>query len=331
MTALQACDHPSTTIAHDAAGDDVPDPGALLASLDGLPHMAILLTADGAVMWTNAFVSRRFPAACPPANVAGLGWFDSRVALRKALAAADPGQSVPVGGAARGADGTIVSDMVLSPLDTAGGERLLLLFGVDVTAQRRNQERQEVVSREMAHRSRNLFSVIQAITGQTFARDEPTDRIRDILMGRLQALSRCHGALVDADWTGVNLRTIARQEVAPFSDRVTIDGPDIALEASAGQAMALVLHELGTNAAKHGALSTPEGRVAVMWLRGGNGLVFRWTESGGPPVAPPAREGFGRMLIGRIVEQELGVAPAIEFHRNGVRYEATIPGDRIVA
>jgi len=311
-------------------GMDVPVAAPLSAALDGLPHLVVIISAEGRAIWSNAFVARHFPDVRPSVDVAGLGWFTDVAAIGDALDAALRGQSMPVGGTARSRDGSIfVSNMVVSPLEPDGGSPRVMLFGVNETSQRRALRRLQVVGREIVHRSRNLFSVIQSVTAQTFAAHESPEEIRDALMARLQALSRCHAALVEADWSGIGLKGIARDELAAFGNRVEIAGPDVTLAPAAGQTAALVLHELGTNAAKHGALSSPTGRVELTWEFRDGRLELAWEERGGPVVTPPVRLGFGRKLIGRIAEQEFGHSPSVDFRPEGLVYRACLAADRL--
>lgn len=324
---LQAVEADMTPV---APGSGVPVAASLTAAFDGLPHLVVIVSAEGRAIWSNAFAAHHFPDVRRSVDVASLDWFTGAEAFGDALDAALLGQSTPIGGTARSRDGsTLVSNLVLSALEPDGGPPRAMLFGVNVTPQRRALRRQQVVSREIVHRSRNLFSVIQSVTAQTFAAHESPEKIRDALMARLQALSRCHAALVDADWSGIGLGGIARGEVAAFGDRVEIAGPDVTLAPAAGQTVALVLHELGTNAAKHGALSSPTGRVELTWKLRDGGLEFVWKERGGPRVTPPVRLGFGRKLIGRIAEQEFGHAPSIDFRPEGLVYRATLAADRL--
>jgi two-component sensor histidine kinase len=128
--------------------------------------------------------------------------------------------------------------------------------------------------------------------------------LKKAIKGRIQALANVHSLFVATRWIGAELSTIAQQEFAPYSatgeKRVRIDGPQVLLEPNTAQALAVTFHELATNAAKYGALSTAKGHIDLKWSHEANGrLNLRWVETGGPPVQPPTRRGFG----GRIIEQ----------------------------
>jgi two-component sensor histidine kinase len=123
--------------------------------------------------------------------------------------------------------------------------------------------------------------------------------------GRLQALSNAHTLLAQTRWAGANLHSLVTEELAPYklegTSRAHINGPELVLEPKSAQSIAILLHELTTNAVKYGALSLPSGRLLIEWSRGETQLVIRWSEADGPPVKPPCREGFGTRVIGRVV------------------------------
>ena len=166
---------------------------------------------------------------------------------------------------------------------------------------KRADEARVVATRELQHRCNNLLAVIQAIAHRTLAGDAPLDEARAAFEARLQALARAHRQLLKSNWTGVSLDEIVRQALEPFGTRSEIAGGDVKLTPKDAQNFSLALHELATNAVKHGALSRPDGRVEIAWaVRGGEGgrvLSFRWQERGGPPVVAPSRRGFGTALL----------------------------------
>ena len=154
--------------------------------------------------------------------------------------------------------------------------------------------------------------------------------MREELMGRLGAMAQAVSMLTDSGWTVVSLRALLSPGVIPFADRIDAKGPDLELQQRDGQAMALLFYELATNAAKHGALSVPDGRVRLEWDLIGEGefSVFhlRWEEKGGPPAEEPKQSGFGSVLIGRIVPKMLGGKCDMRFLEAGFAYELTGPG-----
>jgi PAS domain S-box-containing protein len=185
----------------------------------------------------------------------------------------------------------------------------LVGIALDVTEHKRNEERERLLSREVDHRAKNLLSVVRAIVQLTHAESVPAfvDRIK----GRILALGRVHGLLAVSRWHSAELMQLIADELAPFAgggDRVQLSGPPIALRPAAAQSMALVIHELTTNAVKYGALSVPEGRVEVAWEAGNppeGKLVLHWRERGGPNVTPPRHSGFGLTHMRGSVEHQL--------------------------
>jgi two-component sensor histidine kinase len=117
------------------------------------------------------------------------------------------------------------------------------------------------------------------------------------IQGRLQALSNAHTLLAQSRWTGAELSTLVTEELRPYclkeASRADVSGSEIILEPQSAQSIAMVLHELTTNAVKYGALSIPKGRLRVAWSNGGADVIIRWSETNGPPVKPPLHQGFG--------------------------------------
>jgi len=165
-------------------------------------------------------------------------------------------------------------------------------------AQVESEARQNLLIQELAHRLKNTLSMVQAIASQTL-RGSVDRAPLDAFERRLQALGVAHDVLVERNWVGADMRTIIGQVMAVFgcNDRITLTGPDVALGARAALALALMLHELGTNAVKYGALSTTAGSVLLDWQVAGGQLGLTWQERDGPPVRQPARRGFGSKLL----------------------------------
>jgi two-component sensor histidine kinase len=165
---------------------------------------------------------------------------------------------------------------------------------------KRADEARVIATRELQHRCNNLLAVIQAIAHKTLT-GTSVDEARDAFEARLQALARAHRQLLKSSWTGVSLDEVVRQALEPFGTRSAIAGDDVTLTPKDAQNFSLALHELATNAVKHGALSSPDGRIEIAWaVRGDDGgrvLSFRWQERGGPPVVAPSRRGFGTTLL----------------------------------
>jgi two-component sensor histidine kinase len=176
-----------------------------------------------------------------------------------------------------------------------------------VAALLRHDDRQLLLLRELQHRSQNLFAVIEAIASRTLIEGQTIANAKELFAGRLHALARTHSMLASNAFLGAPLKEIVAQELTSFSDQVTVTGCDIAVNTRAAENFALIIHELVTNAVKYGALSTRQGRVVIRCsIDGANGsgqLRFEWTESGGPPVSPPARRGFGSTILFEAAKQ----------------------------
>ncbi|WP_374569724.1 PAS domain S-box protein [Phenylobacterium sp.] len=198
----------------------------------------------------------------------------------------------------------------------------------DVTERKEAEERVALLAREVNHRANNLLTVIQATIALTQAPDVET--MKAVLSGRVAALAHAHQLLADARWEGADLRRLAEEELGPYrlgdASRATIDGGSVELHPHAAQSLAIALHELATNAAKHGALSVEGGAVAVRWSGGASErLVIRWSEHNGPPVSPPTREGLGLQVVERALGGSIGGEVRFDWRAEGLVCEMTVP------
>ena len=194
----------------------------------------------------------------------------------------------------------------------------------DITERKQAQARQDMLTRELHHRTKNIFAVVQAVVLRSFAGKQTVEDAKTTAMKRLQSLANTHSLLIDKAWHGADIAEVVRTEMSPYTDRVTIDGPTVILTAQAAQNFALALHELATNAAKYGALSTQTGEVRISWsvseTNGDGHFSFRWQERGGPPVTPPTTRGFGRVVLEQVMAEFFEPSPQIEFSPSGVSY-----------
>ena len=193
---------------------------------------------------------------------------------------------------------------------------------VDITERKLGEERHLLLTRELQHRTNNLLAVILSVAQQSLSGTLSLDKAREALTARLNALAKANGLLTLADWHGAAIKDVIAHELASFMAHVSIEGPQVVLTPNATQSFALVIHELATNATKHGALSTPDGKVAARWSVEGTDeprLVFRWEERGGPRVAPPTHEGFGTTLLKNAFSGG-EIAPRIEYAPAGFSY-----------
>jgi PAS domain S-box-containing protein len=204
----------------------------------------------------------------------------------------------------------IVASLTVSPIKNAEGKIVgASKIARDITEQKRNQEQIATLAREAEHRSKNLLANVQAIVN--LSQSETSEGLKRAIEGRIQALANVHSLFVDSRWIGAELSAIATQELAPYSEkrktRMRIEGPEVLLEPNAAQTIAVILHELTTNAAKYGALSTANGQVDLKWSHEADRrLHLRWTETGGPAVQEPTRKGFGRRVTEQMIAQLKG-------------------------
>lgn len=211
-----------------------------------------------------------------------------------------------------------------------GGSRVLLLSLVDATERRRTDEEKDVLIGELGHRLKNMFSVVAALARQTEAADRSAEEYRDAFLGRLETLMRAHELLMSSEPAA--LGDLVRATAEPFGAAAfeVEGGPAVALPPERVLPVSLILHELATNALKHGALSAPEGRVRIGWSVAEEGgdvrrLELRWREEGGPAASPPPSRGFGGRLIAFSVERDLGGQVKQTFAPEGLAVEIVFP------
>jgi PAS domain S-box-containing protein len=229
-------------------------------------------------------------------------------------------------------DGSLIDvSLTISPIRDAEGKVVgALKIARDVTARKRNEALIVVLAREAEHRAKNLLANLEAMV--RLSNSDTADGLKKAIGGRIRALANVHSLFVQSHWEGAELARLVEQELSPYSrdgeTRTQIDGPTIMLKQELAQAMAVALHELATNAAKYGALSEAKGRVRVEWSCAADGrLVLRWTETGGPPVNPPTRMGFGTRMLETMIRGHEGGDVRLNWHAAGLACEITLPSD----
>jgi len=203
---------------------------------------------------------------------------------------------------------------------------------MDITERKEAEERQALLAREVDHRAKNAMAIVQSIVRLTKAGSIAT--YVSIIEGRIKALSRAHALLSSSRWQGADLDKLADDELAPYrsahADRLSISGPKVTLEPTKAQTLALALHELATNAAKYGALSSASGQLSLSWEMQADTLTLHWQETAGPETVKPTTTGFGTQIITGSIEKQLGGKTKFEWLPSGLRCTLTIPrGDRI--
>jgi PAS domain S-box-containing protein len=211
--------------------------------------------------------------------------------------------------------------------------RFVLLKGLtrDITARKRAEERQDMLIAEFDHRVKNILARVAVVAMYTRQGSRSMDEFIQTLDGRIQSMATAHSLLSQSRWTGAGLADLVRHQLEPYTTEAntTVQGPNVMLTAAATQAVAMVLHELVTNAAKYGALSSPDGRVSVEWEAPDGSLSIAWRETGGPPVAASApQSGYGTSLIRDLIPHELGGKVDLVMAPEGVRCAIVIPFDR---
>jgi PAS domain S-box-containing protein len=215
--------------------------------------------------------------------------------------------------------------------DDAGTVTGWIASMLDITERKRAEEEQkraaeaeQILIKELQHRTNNLLAVIQGIAQKTLSGTGSLDEARQRFQGRLLALAGTYRQLTKMNWSGVSLSEIVHLTLEPFAARTEIDGPDLLLSAKNAQSFSLALHELATNALKHGAFSCAGGNVNIAWTivsnGGGSVLKFRWQERGGPPVLGPGQRGFGTSLLESTFKMV-----NLDYAREGLTCEIDVP------
>jgi two-component sensor histidine kinase/PAS domain-containing protein len=218
-----------------------------------------------------------------------------------------------------------------------GDRRYLRLRGLtrDITESKRAEERQRQLVHELDHRVKNVLASVATVAHRTSEGSPSMEEFLRGFDGRVQAMANAHALLSRSRWQGAQLADLVLKELAPWAGKgnTSVEGPDVLLFPVATQPFAVVLHELATNASKYGALTAPQGRIAVRWSlqRQGEGgvLVLDWVETGGPPVSTPGEAGYGTGAIRNLIPYELGGRVDLAFDAQGVRCRIELPSSRV--
>jgi PAS domain S-box-containing protein len=196
---------------------------------------------------------------------------------------------------------------------------------VDITDRKRAEERQSLLTREVDHRAKNALALAQSIVRLTRARD--VSAYVQAVEGRITALARVHTVLSLSSWQGAEIRGLVAEELAPYSEagQIHFDGSEVQLQPTTAQTLALALHELVTNSAKYGSLSTLSGRLAITWDVKDDTLILAWVETGGPEVTKPASKGFGTRSVIASIETQLGGKADFDWRREGLICRLSVP------
>jgi len=284
---------------------------------DGTPAAAWLSRADGELEFINQAMADALGRSREA--LLGEGWTasidpDDKPAMLRVWAEARTSHSAyRYEGRFRRTDGALrIIELYGRPrFDRSGAFAGHVGMAIDVTAIRCTERQQKLLISELDHRVKNTLAIVKSLVSQTLREAGVAREVVDVVTGRLQALSAAHDVLNRVRWDGANVADIAEAVVKAYAGagRITISGPTARLESNGAVTLALALHELAANAVKHGALSTPTGRVQFSWTQIGDAIVAKWSESGGPRVTPPERSGFGSRLLSQGLRADLDFAP----------------------
>jgi len=203
-------------------------------------------------------------------------------------------------------------------------------IGIDITDRKRGEAQRELLVAELSHRVKNTLATVISIAHQSFSKAQSPDEAQRSFDDRIRALAQTHTRLAEANWSGVSLETVVRDETAPYQHRgrnVRISGPQIMLNPKCAVSFGMAIHELTTNAAKYGALSTSGGSLEVAWqiAPADQEVRLHWVESGGPAVKPPRHRGFGRVLLERAMASDLNGQVKLDFVGEGLKCWIAFP------
>ena len=219
--------------------------------------------------------------------------------------------------------------LTISPIKDAEGKIVgASKIARDISERKQNEAKIEALAGEAEHRAKNVLATVQATVRLSHS-DTPAG-LKQAIEGRIQALANVHRLFVESRWTGAELHSLVKEELGVYCQdrdgRARLDGPNLLLQPDMAQAIAVVLHELATNAAKYGALSVPDGHVQVDWSRAVDGrLTLCWTETGGPPVEPPAHRGFGTRVMENMIRGQLKGEMRFDWRAEGLACEIALP------
>jgi PAS domain S-box-containing protein len=313
--------------------------------LQSAPDYPDMLDQDGYVI-TACADGPTLHGAADGTEVIGRPWIDvwtrpeDRAAVSTALDTARSGRSsrfqaqLETGGSIRW------WDVAVMPLGaTQDRPERILAVSRDITELKLTEARQTLLMQELAHRMKNTMAMVQAVAAQTMRNAVSLEAAGDSLAARLLALTQAHDVLLQGSFTRASLAGLVAGAVSlhgdGVADRFQVSGPDLTLGPRHGMILALMLHELGTNAVKYGALSVVTGHVAITWTvteaEDSPVLRFRWQETGGPPVTPPTRTGFGTRLIARSLAHSFGGTAQLAYPTEGAVLTFEAPLDAVTA
>lgn len=230
-------------------------------------------------------------------------------------------------------DGAIRWMEAFGQFSTPGPGRPTKLAGVcmDITARKEAESQRNLLVAELSHRVKNTLAIVNSIARQSFSTNPDAHEAHRSFDARIRALAQTHTRLAEANWSGVSLETVLSDELSPYKDadrnNISLRGPRTMLPPKHALTLGMAAHELATNAAKHGALSAQSGSVEIEWAFDPQEKKLRicWQETGGPPVLAPKRNGFGRLLLERVLASDLGGEVHLDFAPQGLTCTINLP------
>ncbi|WP_284877610.1 HWE histidine kinase domain-containing protein [Brevundimonas sp. MEB006b] len=231
---------------------------------------------------------------------------------------------------------TVYLNFIYQPIrDDSGAVVGIFVQGHDITENVLAAQRQKLMIDELNHRVKNTLATVQSIAIQTARSNTDPASFAETFQSRIMALSHTHNLLTQSHWEGADLRAILEHETEAYGPtRISLNGPPVSLEPAVVLSLGMIFHELATNAAKYGALHTPDGRILIDWGladQRDRKLKLSWREIGGPKVAVPDRRGFGSRLIERNIRHDLAGEIDLVYAPDGLIAELTVPLDRTAA
>ncbi len=315
-----------------------------LASETSSPSAVVSLSPDGIIRTWNAAATSVFgydasEAIGQPVHILCPEGADE--AFDKLYASVPSGTIVHADVVRRHEDGRLidVSANIAPMYDEAGQLVGISSINRDIAERKARERHIEFLMRELAHRSKNLLAVVQAIAGQTVRYSPSLEEFQARFSQRISAMARTQDLLVGRDWQGASMPELVRAQLAPFAEkahsRIEVSGPELELKPNVVHSITLALHELATNAAKYGALSVPDGRVAIAWEPAGSEAQegrsrMSGRETTGPPVAPPVKKGFGHVVISEMVASSLRGEVTLDYAPGGLVWSIDMPASSVL-
>jgi two-component sensor histidine kinase len=225
-------------------------------------------------------------------------------------------------------------DFVAQPIMDAKGEVTgIFIEGNDVTDHVNTEQRQALLIRELHHRVRNTLATVQGLLTTTANTAASFEEFQESFSGRIASLAKTHAVITEQLHQSISFQQLLTQELGPYTDdqglRIRLSGPKVELPSQIAVPLGMAVHELTTNAVRHGALAKDEGRIEVDWdlidRDGERALLCEWSEFAGPRVTPPSRDGFGSMLLKRVLSQQIRADVKVDFAPEGLRLRMAVP------